>query len=93
MSAVPSRAAAASRRAACFSLITAHDPGMLPRVLASFAKRGWVPDHIYSRVVRDPPEPHLCIDVQMTGLDSDTARQLADGFRAIPGVASVLLSV
>jgi hypothetical protein len=78
---------------ACFSLTAGCDPGLLPRVLAAFAKRGLVPDHCYSRIVRDPPEAQLSIDLTMAGLEGDTARQIAETFRQIPGVVSVLMSI
>src|SRR5690242_20865017 len=53
---------------ACFSVHAKAEPGVMPRVLALFAKRGLVPTSWHSRVNGG----ELTIDLQMTGLDGDT---------------------
>lgn len=77
-----------SESAACFSVHAEAAPGVMPRVLELFAQRGLVPTSWISRVVgRD-----LTIDVQMRGLDSDSAGHIARRLRQIVGVDLVLTS-
>ncbi|HEV2547646.1 MAG TPA: hypothetical protein VGU20_09935 [Stellaceae bacterium] len=74
--------------AACFSINAAAEPGVMPRVLALFAKRGLVPSSWVSRVSgRD-----LVIDVQMRGLDPASAAYIAQCLRQIVSVNAVLTS-
>ncbi len=73
---------------ACFSVHAEAEPGVMPRVLALFAKRGLVPSSWHSGVsARD-----LTIDIQMCGLDRDAAAYIAACLRQIPSVAVVLTS-
>jgi acetolactate synthase small subunit len=73
---------------ACFSIHAAAEPGVMPRVLALFAKRGLVPSSWVSRVSgRD-----LVIDVQMRGLDPASAAYMAQCLRQIVSVNAVLTS-
>ncbi len=84
--------AAASRMdadpTACFSIVAQADPGVMPRIMAIFAKRGLVPTYWCSRV----SGPELTIDLQMEALDGDTALYLAACFRQLPTVRTVLMS-
>lgn len=74
---------------ACFSVHAAAEPGVMPRVLQLFAKRGLVPSSWVSRVVggRD-----LTIDLQMRGLDQASAAYIAQCLRQIVSVDAVLVS-
>jgi hypothetical protein len=73
-------------RAACFSVVAEVEPGVMPRILELFAKRGWVPTHWYSRVWAG----ELTIEVQMPGLNAPLVAYLAACLRQIPGVKTVL---
>jgi hypothetical protein len=68
-----------------FAIRALAEPGIMPRVLALFAKRGLVPQR-WSSAVSDSG---LGIDVQMTGLDRDTADYIACCMRQIHGVETV----
>src|SRR4051812_33305504 len=76
---------------ACFSVQAASDPGVMPRVLELFAKRGLVPTSWHSRVggVRDD---ELIIDIQMQGMVRTEADYVAACLRQIPDVDTVLAS-
>ncbi len=73
---------------ACFSILAEAEPGVMPRVLELFAKRGGVPTHWYSRVIGG----ELTIDVQMRGVDQRAATYLAACIRQIATVETVLTS-
>jgi hypothetical protein len=73
---------------ACFSVHAAPEPGVMPRVLEVFAKRGVVPTSWVSRV--DGRE--LTIDVQARGLGAETAGYIARCLRQIVSVDVVLMS-
>ncbi|WP_246148239.1 hypothetical protein [Skermanella pratensis] len=76
---------------ACFSVQASADPGVMPRVLELFAKRGLVPTSWHSRVggVRDD---ELIIDLQMHGMVRSEAEYVAACLRQIPDVDTVLTS-
>lgn len=76
-----------ARSTACFSVTAEAEPGVMPRVLELFAKRGLVPSLWHSRVA---PTGELTIDVQMDGMETPLARQIAKSLRQIWGVATVL---
>jgi acetolactate synthase small subunit len=73
---------------ACFSVHAAAEPGVMPRVLELFAKRGLVPHKWHSAA----SETVLTIDVQIAGLERDTADYIARSMRQIAGVDAVLTS-
>ena len=73
---------------ACFSVVAESDPGIMPRVMALFAKRGLLPTYWCSRVSGG----ELTIDLQLQGMDQDTARYLAACFREMQSVRTVLTS-
>ena len=77
-----------SEPAACFSVHAQAAPGIMPRVLELFAKRGLMPTSWISRVVGH----ELTIDVQICGLDRDTAGYIARCLRQVVGVDIVLTS-
>jgi hypothetical protein len=72
----------------CFSLVAKADPGIMPRVMALFAKRALVPDYWCSRLTG----AEITIDLQVACLDPDTALYLAACFRQMPGMSVVLMS-
>jgi hypothetical protein len=88
---MPSTATAVAERSAAatvsFSVHARAEPGVMPRVLELFAKRGLVPLRWHSAVA---PGLSLAIDVEADGLDSDTADYVARCMRQIPGVNLVL---
>jgi len=69
-----------------FALQARPEPGVMPRVLELFAKRGLVPQKWYSTASASA----LTIDVQMGGLDRDVADYIARCMRQITGVETVL---
>jgi len=73
---------------ACFSVVADAEPGVMPRVIALFAKRGLLPDYWCSRVSGG----ELTIDLQIDGMELDTAAYLAACFREMPTVRTVLTS-
>lgn len=88
---VSSAAAAVSDRTAApsfvaFSIRALAEPGIMPRILELFAKRGLVPQRWYSAV----SDTGLGIDIQMTGLDRDVADYIGRCMRQICGVETVL---
>jgi hypothetical protein len=90
LSPVPPAAAAVSERSSAplsvlFSIRALAEPGVMPRVVELFAKRGLVPRRWNSAVC----DAGLSIDVQMTGLDRDLADYIARCMRQIHGVETV----
>ena len=71
---------------ACFSVYAEAEPGVMPRVLELFAKRGLVPTSWHSRVAAG----ELTIDLQMRGLDAATAAYIAACLRQVTSVTAVL---
>ena len=87
----------AKSRVACFSIQAEAEPGVMPRVLEIFAKRGLVPRRWVSGVTSPggsggPSDRELSIDVQVAGLTSETQAYIASCLRQIWGVAVVLTS-
>ena len=72
---------------ACFSVVAEADPGVMPRVLELFAKRGLVPSLWHSNVA---PTGELTIDLQMEGMEVGKAHHIAGCLRQIWGVSTVL---
>jgi hypothetical protein len=68
-----------------FSVQARAEPGVMPRVLELFAKRGLVPELWHSAVARR----RLTIDIEVAGL-GDTADYVANCLRQITGVDVVL---
>jgi acetolactate synthase small subunit len=71
-----------------FSVHARAEPGVMPRVLELFAKRGLVPERWHSAVAR--PGPSLTIDIEIGGLERETVEYVASCMRQIPGVELVL---
>jgi hypothetical protein len=75
---------------ACFSVHARAEPGVMPRVLELFAKRGLVPSTWHSSVSADLSE--LAIDIQMGGMAGELADYVAACLRQIADVEVVLTS-
>ncbi len=75
----------------CFSIQAEAEPGVMPRVLELFAKRGLVPRRWVSDV-SGPGGRELSIDVQVAGLTPETHAYMARCLRQIWGVHTVLTS-
>jgi len=73
----------------CFAVHAVAEPGIMPRVLELFAKRGLVPSSWTSRV---GAEQELTIDIQMIGMSTEVADYVAQCLRQIHGVQVVLAS-
>jgi hypothetical protein len=87
MSSVAAAAAAEPSSTTFFSVQARAEPGVMPRVLELFAKRGLVPELWHSAVAR--PGTRLTIDIEVAGL-GDTADYVANCLRQITGVDVVL---
>lgn len=72
-----------------FAVQARAEPGVMPRVVELFAKRGLVPHKWHSTSMGSA----LTIDVQMAGLDRDLGDYIARCMRQIIGVETVLTSV
>jgi hypothetical protein len=65
------------------------EPGVMPRLLELFAKRGLVPA-LWRSFTSGPAATELTIDIMMPGLDRDTADYIAACMRQIASVEAVL---
>jgi len=72
--------------AVVFSVHARAEPGVMPRIVELFAKRGLVPEKWSSSV----SPAGLTIDLQMLGLGGDLTGYIARCMRQIIGVESVL---
>ena len=86
--AAPSSETLSTAGVSAFSIRAAVDPGVMPRVLELFAKRGMVPRRWVSAVVGD----ELTIDVEVHGLPPDVAEYVANCLRQVTFVDVVLMS-
>jgi acetolactate synthase small subunit len=75
----------------CFSVRAHADPGVMPRVLELFAKRGLVPSAWHSSTAGND-HAELTIDIQMRGLNRDVTEYIAACLRQITFVEVVLTS-
>src|SRR5438445_4191518 len=73
---------------ACFSVYARAEPGVMPRVLELFAKRGLVPC-FYQSSTFGADRSQLAIDIQMRGLGRDTMDYIAACLRQITCVEIV----
>jgi hypothetical protein len=69
-----------------YSVRACVEPGIMPRVLELFAKRGLVPQQWRSTV----SHAGLAIEVEIAGLDDELAEYIARTMRQIIGVETVL---
>lgn len=94
-SSTPTGAASTADTVYCFSILAAAEPGVMPRVLELFAKRGLVPTRWHSDVVAPKGAGNareLAIDVQVNGLDLATGDYIARCLRQVFQVETVLTS-
>jgi acetolactate synthase regulatory subunit len=90
MSSLAFAVADAQQPAARFSVQARPEPGVMPRVLELFAKRGLVPRRWLS-TMGDAAEPAaLTIDIEIVGLERGTVDYVAACIRQIIGVETVL---
>ena len=75
----------------CFSILAEAEPGVMPRVLELFAKRGLTPTRWHSDVT-GPKGRELAIDVQVDGLDVATGDYIARCLRQVFQIETVLTS-
>ena len=73
----------------CFSVFAAPEPGVMPRVLDLFAKRGLVPLRFHSDVIDGGPSG-LVIDIHVDALAEDVAAHVANCLRRLVHVERVL---
>jgi acetolactate synthase small subunit len=76
---------------ACFSVHARAEPGVMPRVLEHFAKRGFVPS-LWQSSISGADQSKLTIDIQMRGLGRETSDYIAACLRQIVFVEIVLTS-
>jgi acetolactate synthase small subunit len=76
---------------ACFSVHAHAEPGVMPRVLELFTKRGLTPSAWHS-VVCGTDQAKLTIDIQMRGLGRDLMDYIAACLRQLAYVEVVLAS-
>jgi len=87
----PDPSPAAGTAIYCFSILAAAEPGVMPRVLELFAKRGLTPTRWHSDVV-GPRGDELSIDIQVHGLDLAAGDYIARCLRQLCHVETVLTS-
>lgn len=87
----PRAPVAAPETVYCFSILAAAEPGVMPRVLELFAKRGLTPARWHSDVTGKDGRD-LAIDVQVTGLDVAAGDYIARCLRQVFQVETVLTS-
>ena len=75
----------------CFSVVAASEPGVMPRVVQVFAKRGLVPTRWYS-TLSGPCGEDLHIDIQVVGLDAGLRSRIAESLRQMVSIETVLTS-
>lgn len=88
---VAALAPAAERNSAplsCYAVQAFPEPGVMPRLMELFAKRGLVPQRWHSTLVAS--EDCLVIDIEVAGLEPDTAEYVARCMAQIGGVRMVL---
>lgn len=74
---------------ALFSIQAQAEPGVMPRVLELFAKRGLVPTVWHSKI-GGADRAKLSIEIEMSGLAGETVRYIAACLRQIVCVETVL---
>ena len=88
-----SRSNSAAEPTACFSIHAEADPGVMPRVLELFAKRGLIPRRWHSDLEDEAsPRPGLTIDLQVTDLNLQQVNHVAASLRGMVSINSVLTS-
>jgi acetolactate synthase small subunit len=75
---------------ACFSVQARAEPGVMPRALELFAKRGLVPQLWLGAVTGPQSAETLTIEIRIAGVARDTVDYIARCLRQIVGVDTVL---
>ncbi len=75
----------------CFSVQAVCEPSVMSRVLELFVKRGLTPTRMVADV-SGPDGDTLTIDIQMRGLEAETAGYMARCMRQLAYVDCVLMS-
>jgi acetolactate synthase small subunit len=76
---------------ACFSIQAEADPGVMPRILELFAKRGLIPSRWHSDLEGAATHhPALTIDLQVNGLNRQQVEHVSNSLRGMVSVNSVL---
>jgi acetolactate synthase small subunit len=75
----------------CFSVLATAEPGVMPRVLNLFAKRGLVPNRWHSQVA-GRQDRELSIDIQVEGLSPKLGQYIARCLDQLQDVHMVLTS-
>ncbi len=91
MSVQPGFAPSRSLPVSCFSVVAKAEPGIMPRVIQVFAKRGLVPSQWYS-VIHGTARQDLHIDIQVPDLDPQLRELIAQTLRQLITVEIVLTS-
>ncbi len=81
-----------SRTTWCFSVFAAPQPGVMPRVLELFVKRGLVPSRFHGDVIGEGADG-LVIDVHVAETDGVMAEQVAASLRGLIDVERVLVAL
>ena len=76
---------------ACFAVQARAEPGVMPRVLELFAKRGLVPSQWHATIA-GPGRGELHIDIQVESMDRALAEYVARCLRQLADVEVVLIS-
>ena len=76
---------------ACFAVQARAEPGVMPRVLELFAKRGLVPSQWHATLA-GPGCSELHIDIQVEGMERALAEYVARCLRQLVDVEVVLTS-
>ncbi len=76
---------------ACFAVQARAEPGVMPRVLELFAKRGLVPSQWHATLA-GPARDELHIDIQVEGMARALAEYVARCLRQLADVDVVLIS-
>ena len=90
--ALSGRSHIAAVQTVCFSVHGVADPGLLPRVVGLWAKRGLTPARWHSALYGHGNR-EVYIDLEMPGLSTKLATQIAGELRQIWGVSQVLMSL
>lgn len=77
---------------ACFAVHGRADPGLLPRVVGLWAKRGLTPTRWHGAVC-GVDDRELYIDVEVAGMDAALACRVANELRQLWGVSQVLMTL
>jgi acetolactate synthase regulatory subunit len=76
----------------CFAVRGDAAPGLLPRVIEPFVKRGLQIQDVHARIVGSGEEACQLIDLQIAGMSDAAAETAAEALRQIVGVERVLLA-